>query len=779
MAGGTLKRWFAIALLWPSLALADTFKVTDIRIQGLQRVSAGTVFNLLPINIGDTIDEATVRRLIRLVFQSGYFRDVKMARDGGALIVTVVERPAIDSIKIKGNKSIKTDALLEGLGKQGLKEGEIFKQSTLERVDLELSRQYVAQGRYGASIDTDVEDLPRNRVAIHINIKEGKTSTIEHINVVGNRAFSESELRDVFELKMPSFFSFLKNDDKYSKEKLKGDLEKLESYYKDRGYVTFNVDSTQVSISPDRRHVYITINVTEGGIYKIAKVELVGELHDVSPDALRSLLLVKPGQTFSGALVTASEDRLTKALGNSGYTFASASGVPQVHDNGTVDVRFMVDAGKRAYVRRIEFKGNTVTQDVVLRREMRQMEGGWASTALIELSKTRLQRLGFFKDVNVETPEVAGTDDQVDVKFSVEEQPSGSISATLGYAQASGLILGAGYQESNVLGTGNSLSLNVSWSQYQRAVAFNYFDPYLTLDGISRGYNLYFRQTDFQQQNLATYSTDAYGAGVNFGFPIGETQRIGFGLTIDHTKLKAGYYAAREINQFIAEEGDTFLNYKANLSWTSSTLNRGLFPTRGRQQTASLEVTAPFSDLTFYKLDYKDQIYLPLTETYSLRLHTELGYGNSYGSGQALGLPFYENFYAGGFGSVRGFKQNTLGPLATPSLYDPYTDKGQPIGGNVLVLAGAEIIFPMPFVKDGRSMRPALFIDSGDVFQTDCPRYSKVCDNVDLNLLRYSVGFSLTWITGFGPMTFGIAKAFNYSKTDETEFFQFELGRTF
>jgi outer membrane protein insertion porin family len=777
MVGGWIKRWFAVALLWPALAWADTFTVTDIRIQGLQRVSAGTVFNLLPVNVGDQIDEATIRQLIRLVFQSGYFRDVKMTRDGDALIVTVVERPAIDSIEIKGNKSIKTDALMEGLGKQGLKEGEIFKQSTLERVDLELERQYVAQGRYGANIDTNVEDLPRNRVAIHIEIKEGKTSSIQHINVVGNHAFSEEQLLDVFELKTPTFFSFIKNDDKYSKEKLKGDLEKLESYYKDRGYVTFNVDSTQVSITPDKRHVYLTVNVTEGGIYKIDKVELVGELHDVSPDALRSLLLVAPQQVYSGALVTASEERLTQALGNSGYTFATASGVPQVHDNGTVDVRFMVDAGKRAYVHRIEFKGNTVTQDEVLRREMRQMEGGWASSALIELSKTRLERLGFFKDVNVETPEVPGTDDQVDVKFSVEEQPSGSISATLGYAQSSGLIVGAGYQETNVLGTGNSMSLNVSWSQYQRAVAFNYFNPYFTLDGISRGYNMFFRQTDYNQENLATYSTDAYGAGVNYGFPIGETQRIGFGFSIEHTKLKAGYYAAQEITEFIQDEGDSFLNYKANLSWQSSTLNRGLFPTRGRQQTATLEVTMPFSDLTFYKVDYKDQVYFPLTENYALRLHGELGYGYNYGG--TNGLPFYENFYAGGFGSVRGFKQNTLGPLATPSQFDPYTNKGQPIGGNTLILAGAEIIFPMPFVKDGRSMRPVLFVDSGEVFNTKCPKVSTVCDEPDLNLLRYSVGFSLTWITGMGPMTFGIAKAFNYSDSDETEFFQFELGRTF
>ena len=777
MFGGSIKRWLAIALLWPGITLADTFTVSDIRLQGLQRVSAGTVFNLLAINVGDQVDEVATRQLIRQLFQSGYFRDVRLSRDGDALIVTVVERPAIDSIEIKGNKSIKTDALMEGLGKQGLKEGEIFKQSTLERVDLELERQYVSQGRYGATIDSNIEDLPRNRVAIRIDIVEGKTSGLRHINVVGNEAFTEAQLLDAFELKLPSLFSFLKNDDKYSKEKLKGDLERLESYYKDRGYVVFSIDSTQVSITPDKRQVYLTINVTEGDIYKIDKVELVGELHDVSPDALRSLLLVEPGQVFSGALVTASEERLTQALGNSGYTFASASGVPQVHENGTVDLRFMVEAGKRAYVRRIEFAGNSVTQDEVLRREMRQMEGGWASTALIELSKVRLERLGFFKEVNVETPEVAGTDDQVDVNFGVEEQPSGSISATLGYAQSSGLIVGAGYQESNVLGTGNSLSLNISWSQFQRAVAMNYFNPYFTLDGISRGYNLFFRTTDFEQQNLATYSTDAYGAGVNFGFPIGETQRIGFGLTAENTKLKAGFYAAQEITEFVKDNGDEYRNFKASLNWSSSTLNRGLFPTRGRSRSASLEMTIPFSDLTFYKLDYKEQVFFPLTESFTLRLRGELGYGDNYGGSD--GLPFYENFFAGGFGSVRGFKQNTLGPQSTPSPFDPYTQQGQPFGGNTLIEGGAEIIFPLPFIKDGRSMRPVFFVDAGNVFNSNCPSVSTVCDDVDLNLLRYSVGFSLTWITGMGPMTFGIAKAYNYDDTDNTEFFQFELGRTF
>ncbi len=772
-----MKRWLVVALLLPKLVYADVFVVSDIRIQGLQRVSAGTVFNLLPVNVGDTLDEVAVRQLVRLLFQSGYFRDIKMIRDGDALVVQLEERPAIDSIEIEGNKQIKTEALIDGLGKQGLKEGEIFKQATLERVDLELERQYVSQGRYGASIDSTVEELPRNRVAIHIDIKEGKSSSIGHINVVGNTAFNDAQLLDTFELKYPGWLSFIKNDDKYSREKLSGDLEKLESYYKDRGYVEFKIDSTQVSITPDKRRVYITINIAEGGVYKVADVGLVGELHDVSPEGLKSLLLVAPGQTFSAALVTASEERLTQALGNSGYTFASASGVPQVHDDGTVDVRFMVDAGNRSYVRRLEFTGNSVTQDEVLRREMRQMEGGWASTSLIELSKVRLERLGYFKEVNVETPEAEGTDDQIDVKFAVEEQPSGSINATLGYAQSSGLIVGAGYQESNVLGTGNSLSLNVSWSQFQRAVAFNYFNPYYTLDGISRGYNLFFRKTDYKEQNIANYSTDAYGGGVNFGFPIGETQRIGFGMSLERTKITEGFFSSREIAQYIDNEGDTALNFVVNLSWTSSTLNRGLFPTRGRSQSLGLQATVPGSDLLYYKLSYQDQSYFRLTDSLTLHLRGELGYGDAYAG--TYELPFYQNFFAGGFGSVRGFKQNTLGPRSTPSLYDPYTTKGSPIGGNVLVEGSAEIIFPLPFIKDSRSVRPAIFVDVGNVFDTTCPDYSGSCDSLDLDLLRYSSGLSLTWITGMGPLTFGVAKTFNTNFSDEEEFFQFELGRSF
>ena len=447
-----------------NLGQAGAFVVADVRLQGLQRVSAGTVFNIIPISVGDRVDNVTVRQITRSLFASGYFKDIQIARDGGVLIVSLSERPAIESIELDGNKAIESEALLGGLADQGLQEGEIFKQATLERMGLELERQYVSQGRYGASIDSEIEELPRNRVNIKINVEEGESSGIRHINVVGNSAFTEAQLLDRLELKHPSILSFYRNDDKYAREKLSGDLETLEAFYKDRGYADFNITSTQVSITPDRQQVYITVGVDEGKVYTISDVNLVGELGDVRAADLESLIIVANGQTFSQALITATEERLTAALGNGGFTFATASGVPKLNDDDTVDIEFFVDAGKRAYVRRINFTGNELTQDHVMRREVRQMEAGWASTAQIDLSKVRLERLGFFKGVEVETPQVPGTDDQIDVEFSVEEQPSGAISGTLAYSQGYGLILGANYQQSNLQGSGNSLSVGLSLS---------------------------------------------------------------------------------------------------------------------------------------------------------------------------------------------------------------------------------------------------------------------------------------------------------------------------
>ncbi|HSG91268.1 MAG TPA: outer membrane protein assembly factor BamA [Pseudomonadales bacterium] len=773
-----LRNWFALLLLLSASAIADTFTIGDIRVQGLQRVSAGTVFNLLTINVGDTIDEIDGREIVRSLFESGYFSDISIGRDGDTLVISVNERPAIDSIEIDGNKSIETEALLAGLADSGLAEGEIFRRATLERVELELGRQYVGQGRYGASIDATVTDLPRNRVAIDIQIEEGQVAKVRHVNVVGNSVYTDAELLEQFEMKLPGLLSFYTNDDRYSREKLSGDLERLESYYKDSGYVNFRIDSTQVAVNPEKSEVYVTINVDEGKKYEIADVELAGELNDVPAEALESLLLVFEGQTFSQALVTASEERITQTLGNAGYTFANATGVPTVNDDDeTVDVRFFVDSGQRAYVRRISFQGNTLTQDGVLRREMRQFEGGWASTQQIDFSKVRLERLGYFKNVTVETPTVPGTDDQIDVEFAVAEQPSGSISATLGYAQGAGLILGAQYQENNVFGTGNSTGLSVSWSKFQQSVSFNFFDPYFTVDGVSRGFSVFAQQTNFDERNIARYTTNAYGMGVNFGYPINEVQRIQYGLNLEFTDITEGVFPAREISAFLRDEGDQFLNLSASLGWSSSQLNRGLFPTRGSSQSLSLEVTAPGSDLQFYKVRYEGQKFFGLNRYLTMRLHTELGYGDSFGDTGSM--PFFDHFFAGGFGSVRGYEVNTLGPRATPSPNDPFRRELQPFGGNTLITGGIELIFPMPFVDDKSQFRPVIFFDVGNVFNTKCPEVSLVCDAPDLGELRMSVGAGMTWLTGLGPLTFGIAKAINTGPLDEEEFFQFELGRTF
>ena len=457
-------------------------------------MSAGSVFAALPLNVGETIDDQALVQATRSLFKTGFFQDIQLGRDGNVLVVTVVERPSISSIEIEGNKAISKEDLLKGLKQSGLAEGEIFQRATLEGVRNELQRQYVAQGRYSAEINAEVIPQPRNRVALKININEGTVAAISHINVVGNTVFSEEDLTDLFELKTTNWLSFFKNDDKYAREKLSGDLERLRSYYLDRGYINMDIASTQVSITPDKKHVYITVNINEGEKYTIRDVKLTGDLK-VPEEEVKRLLLVQKGQVFSRKVMTTTSDLITRRLGNEGYTFANVNGVPEAHDDDkTVSVTFVVDPGKRAYVNRINFRGNTKTEDEVLRREMRQMEGGWASTYLIDQSKARLERLGYFKEVNVETPAVPGTDDQVDVNYSVEEQPSGSITASVGFAQSAGLILGGSISQNNFLGTGNKVSIGLTRSEYQTRYNFGFVDPYWTVDGVSLGYNAFYRR---------------------------------------------------------------------------------------------------------------------------------------------------------------------------------------------------------------------------------------------------------------------------------------------
>ncbi|WP_420820763.1 outer membrane protein assembly factor BamA [Seongchinamella unica] len=850
-----------VLILLAPLAWAETFQISDIRVEGLQRISAGSVFAALPVGVGDTVDEYAIRASARSLFATGNFDDIRIGRDGNVLVVVVAERPSISEINIEGNKAIETEALLDGLKGAGLAVGQVFQRSTLEGMQMELQRQYVQQGRYDAAIETEVLPEPRNRVSINIDVDEGTVAAIKHINVVGNEVFSDDELEEIFELRTTGWLSFFTNDDKYSKEKLTGDLESLTSYYMDRGYLQFRIDSTQVSVSPNKEEVYITANVTEGDKFTVGSVDLSGDL--VLPEEdLRRFLLVAEGQTFSQQLVTSTEEYMTRRLGNEGYNFAKVTGIPEVEEgSNVVAMKFFVDPGKRTYVRRITFKGNLKTADDVLRREMRQMESAPASASAIEQSRVRLERLGYFSRATVETPQVPGHDDLIDVEFEVEEQSSGSIGASFGYAQDAGLILGLNLQQDNFMGTGKRVGINLNSSRYQDLYNFSYTNPYFTEDGVSRGFNVFYRSTDLSEVNVASYTTDTFGGALNFGYPIKETQRLGFSFGLSDTEITAGRFAVQEIKAsprlldgvddwfestqqddgsfsdvesiipiedlpfeqltipeepgFLDENGDNFLNWTITSSWSQSTLNRGRMATRGTANSVSLEVAMPGSDLEFYKLNYRGEIYFPVTATWTLRLRGELGYGDGYGD--TTELPFYEHFFAGGFGSVRGFESNTLGPRSTAAelyttrqpvtgidedgnavevggpngrefgyvsrdgklLVETLRDDPDPFGGNVLIEGSAELLFPLPFIKDRSKLRSAFFVDVGNVFNTKCASSQINCFDVDADELRYSVGVGVTWITGFGPMTFSLAKPLNAGPEDEEEAFQFTLGRGF
>ena len=768
--------FIALSLVSFSIS-AEVFQVDDIRIEGLQRVSAGTVFAALPVSVGDLIDEPVVREATRSLFRTGYFSDVVMVRENGVLVIGLEERPAVTEINLDGNKAIETEQLIDALRDNGLAEGQIFRQVILEGMVQELQRQYVAQGRYGALVKTEVKELPRNRVAVNIDIDEGDVAKIRHINIVGNSDFTEETLLDEFEQNSTGWLSWISSNDKYAREKLAGDIETLESWYLDRGYLQFVVVSTQVSISPNKESVYITININEGDIFTVSDIELSGELK--IPEAqIRALVLLSEGSTFSQALMTASKEFIARRLGNEGYTFAEIEGYPELNEEAkTAKITFVVKPGMRAYVRRIEFRGNTKTADNVLRREMRQMEGGSANNALIESSKVMLERLGFFKEVRVENVPVAGTNDLLDVIYTVEEQPSGSVGASVGYSQGYGLILGANLSENNFFGTGKQVGVGLNKSKYQTSINFSYTEPYFTVDGVSVGYSVFARETDYGEYNVSSFSTDTYGASVNWSYPVTDIQRIGFGFTYENLEISSGTYDSKEISEFVTENGTNFDVVSGNVNWVQSTLNRGVFATRGTMQRISADLALPGSGLEYYKISYKAQhlrgLYGPLT----LKLRADFGYGESYGG--TTTMPFFKNFYGGGFGSVRGFKKNTLGPQDTPPSGLAFYDDPDPIGGNVQVEMGAEVLFPLPFLKDQRSVQSSLFLDVGNIFNTKCGETQVNCFKPDVGELRYSVGLGATWLSGFGPITFSIAKPLNSNDFDETEVFQFSLGNQF
>ena len=803
-----MRKFFIYILVLFSFSASafDEFLITDIRIVGLQRVSIGSIFTAIPVSVGDKMNQSKVSEISRALFSTAQFNDIQIGKDGNALIISVVERPSISSIELEGNKALKSEDLLKGLEGAGIAEGQVYKRSTLEGMKSELVRQYASQGRYGASVEIETIDKPRNTIELKIIIDEGQSAKIKKINIIGNELFSDEDLMIDFELKEGKWYSFLSNKDKYSKEKLEGDIENLESYYLDRGYLKFSLESSQVSVSKDKKDVFITLSISEGEQYSINEINVIGEM-PLDEAIYTPIVESLKDQIYSQAQITSIEEYFVNLLGNEGYTFAEVTGNPEVsEDANNVSLIFLVQPGNRTYARKILFSGNYLTNDEVLRREMRQFEGAWASDNLIENSKIRLERLGFFKEVEVETIPVPGTEDQVDIEYTVEEESTSSIGGSIGYSDF-GMNIGLNLADNNFLGTGNRFNLGVSKSIYQEAYNISFFDPYFTMDGVSRGYSIYFRETDYGEYNIANYLTNSMGAGVQFGYPISDTQRVGLNVNFDNTDIDSGSLPAREIADFLASEGTVFDVLKAQAVWSRITLNRGMFPTYGSSTDIMLQVTIPGSDLTYYKTNIRQKFYRPLGfSNLVFGFDGEIGYIGTYGDTKKT--PFFENFYSGGPRSLRGFESNTLGPRVTPSPcyeFDPVTEEcplivdtdfdgipdaiaqnpyafqqiRDPIGGNLLIEGSLQLIFNLPMVEDQRSMRSAFFLDFGNVFSTDCQSYQLNCFEASLDELRYSVGLGVTWITGFGPMSFSFSQPFNDGIYDRTEEFQFTIGTVF
>ena len=758
-----LRIALAVFVLWAAVraaAAADAFVVRDIRLEGLQRITAGTVFNYLPIKVGDTVDGTRTAAALRALFGTGFFRDVRLERDGETLVVSVIERPSIGSIEFSGNEDLKTEDLLSALEQRGFAQGRVFNRSTFDQVKQELHRTYFAAGKYGARIKGTVTPLERNRVAVRFEIREGVVARIRQINIVGNTAFDDDDLLDDFELGSTGLFSFITRSDRYSRPKLAADLETLRSFYLDQGFINFNIDSTQVSISPDKTAVYITINITEGGRYLVRDVYLEGALI-VPEEELFDLVTVVQGGVFSRKDVTETARRIGDRLGDEGYSFANVNAVPEIDDaENRVDLTFFVDPGNRVYVRRINFKGNAKTRDEVLRREMRQMESGWISTEAIERSRVRLNRLGFFESVSVETPAVPGASDQVDVDFTVVERPSGNLLLGLGYSSSEGPVFDISVTDENLFGTGNRLRASFDTSDVSRDISVSWLNPYWTVDGVSRGIDAYIRRTDASEANLADYDLDRIGAGMTFGVPVSESTRVNVGFNVERTEFRLGPSPSDELLQFHTESGGRFLTFLVTGAWAKDTRNSRFLPTSGSLSRLSAELAAPGSELTYYKLFARHQRLFPLPSDFAFMLEGEVAYGD--GIGGTDELPLTENFFAGGLRSVRGFRANTLGPRDSLD---------EPLGGNLKTVGTAELILPLPFAKDSNTFRITAFLDAGNVYGPD--------EDFDFDTLRFSTGLAGVWLSPVGPMTMSIARPLRSETGDRTQGFQLTLGTSF
>ena len=751
----------AVFVVQPVFA-AEPFVVKDIRVEGIQRTEAGTVFSYLPVKVGEMMTDEKTTAAIKALYATGFFKDVRLEARDGVVIVTVEERPSIAKITLIGIKEFPEEELKTGLKQTGLAEGRVLDRALLDKAEQELQRQYFNRGKYAVEIKSTLTPLERNRVAVQFDVVEGSSAKIQQINIVGNKAFKEKELLNQFASTTPGWLTWYTKNDQYSKSRLSGDIEALRSFYLNRGYLEFNVDSNQVSISPDKQGIYIALNVIEGPQYKVSDVKLAGQM--LVPEAeLKKLITFKPGEVFVRDRLTETTKKIGDRLGNDGYAFANVNAVPELdREKGTVAFTLFVDPGRRVYVNRVNVAGNTKTRDEVVRREVRQMEGAYYDAEKINRSRDRLNRLGFFNEVNIETPGVSGTTDQVDVNVSVAEKSTGNVLLGAGFSSSEGLVLSGSVSQNNVFGTGNRVSAQINSGSVNKVYSLSFTNPYYTLDGISLGYDLYRRDVDSSSlDNVSAYKTSTYGAGMRFGLPVNERDFISFGLTYEQTSIEVATGGVpTQYQNFVGPTGsrddDTL---RIDTAWARDTRNSFLFPTKGLMQRVSAEIGTPVGSLKYYKLSFQHQQFFPLSKSFTLMLNGEVGIGDGL-SGESL--PFFKNFYAGGNSSVRGFSNGTLGPKAA---------NGDALGGNKRVIGNAELFFPLPGLKDDQSLRMSAFVDAGAAFGSD--------EQFAFENLRYSAGVAVLWVSPLGPLKFSLAQPLVSKTGDKTEVFQFTFGNTF
>ena len=748
-----------IPLLCMSPAWAiEPFTVKDIRVEGVQRTEAGTVFSYLPVKVGDTMGDQQAAAAIRALYATGFFKDVRLEVEQGVLIVLVSERPSIASIQLNGIKDFPKDQLKDNMKYAGLAEARIFDKGALDKAVQELKRQYVARGKYGVSVKTTVSELERNRVGIVFNVAEGEVSKIKQINLVGNRAYEEDELLDMMKLSTPDWMSWFSKNDQYSKPKLSADMEVMRSFYMDNGYLEFSIDSTQVSITPDKKDIYITINITEGEKYTVSRTGVSGNTL-IAKEEVEKLIQVKAGDTFSRKALTETSKKVGERLGQEGYAFANVNAIPELDkEKHQVAFNFVVDPGQRVYIRRINIAGNDKTRDEVIRREFRQVEGAWFDVEKIKKSKQRVDKLNFFEEVDVETPPVQGTTDQMDVNVSVKEKSTGNISVGAGFSDGEGITLSAGITQANLFGSGNHISTQINTSKVNQVYSLSYTNPYFTDDGVSRGFDVYRRNTDSSSTAVSEYSSRTLGGGVRFGVPIGEDESISYGLAFESTQLGLAANPSARLTQYVNTFGASNSNLLGTIGWGRDSRDSAIYTTQGTVQHAFTEIALPVFDMRYYKLNYQHQWFHPVSSDFTLLLNGEAGVAGGYGGKP---MPFFKNFYAGGTGSVRGYDSSSLGPRDL---------NNQSLGGTKRVVGNAELLMPVPGVKE-KSVRLSGFVDAGAVYGSgDLPGSAG---------MRYSAGAAFTWISPVGPIKFSYAVPLNKQPVDKLQKFQFNLGSMF